>query len=253
MCELCAISSLIKTSPTTSLHKFSQHGGKTGHHSDGWGLAEYEGTTALIHKESKAAAFSQRLKYLKNYENKTQCAICHIRKATVGEIALRNTQPFVYELQGHSHVFAHNGDLKNIWEEIIFPGEKPVGETDSEYAFYYLMSFIKELWHNSVPTLDQRINTIAQVFTELEKLGPANFIYSDGNYLYAFANKRIQHNGKIEPPGMYWLTRQCNDVEDNSQEIVLFSSVPLTKENWQPVPSGQLFVVQTGKLITPSS
>ncbi|PWI33796.1 class II glutamine amidotransferase [Vibrio albus] len=251
MCELCAISSLIKTSPATSLHEFSQHGGKTGHHCDGWGLAEYDGTTALIHKESEAAAFSKRLEHLENHKHKTQCVICHIRRATIGEIALRNTQPFVCELQGHSHVFAHNGDLKNIWEEIIFSGDKPVGETDSEYAFYYLMSYIKELWHNSIPTLAQRINTITQVFTKLAKLGPANFIYSDGNYLYAFANKRIQINGKIEPPGMYCLIRQCNEAEGNSQKVVLFSSVPLTKENWQPVPSGQLFIAHSGTLLKP--
>lgn len=251
MCELCAISSLIKTSSVNSLHEFSQHGGKTGHHCDGWGFAEYNGTTAFIHKESKAAAFSQRLEYINNQKHKSKCVICHIRRATIGEIALRNTQPFVYELQGHSHVFAHNGDLKNIWDEIIFSGDKPVGETDSEYAFYYLMLFIKELWQNNVPTLDQRINTIMQVFTRLAKLGPANFIYSDGDYLYAFANKRIQLSGQIEPPGMYWLTRQCNDTEGNDQEVILFSSVPLTKENWQAVPSGQLFIAQTGKLLKP--
>lgn len=250
MCELCAISSRVKTSTSASLHEFSQHGGRTAHHCDGWGLAEYAGTRAQIHKEAEAAAFSQRLAYLKTHTRQTQCAICHIRRATVGAIALRNTQPFRYDFNGHSHVFAHNGDLKNIQAKLPLSGEKPEGETDSEHAFYYLLSFLKEIWRDGVPSLDQRIDVIESVFTTLAELGPANFVYSDGEYLYAFANKRIQNNGKIEPPGMYWLVRQCHET-DAAQQVVLLASVPLTDENWQPVPSGQLLVAQNGNLIRP--
>ena len=262
MCELFAISSRIKTSIYSSLLEFSQHGGKTGHHCDGWGIAEYEGLTARIHKEPQAAAFSQELTFLRSHHRSTHCAICHIRHATVGEVALRNTQPFITELNGCSHVFAHNGDLKNIEEKFILTGDRPAGETDSEYAFYYLMSFIKKLWHQGVPDLQKRSEIVERVFTELATLGPANFVYSDGDYLYAFANKRIQPNGKIEPPGMYWLTRQCcennsttpyslyNSSADIHQQVVLFSSVPLTSESWQPIPSGKLLVTKNGNLLS---
>jgi glutamine amidotransferase len=61
MCELFAMSSRVETSVSFSLHKFSQHGGKTGIHSDGWGLATYKGKTTLVYRETEPAAFSQLL------------------------------------------------------------------------------------------------------------------------------------------------------------------------------------------------
>ena len=104
MCELFAMSSRVDTSLSFSLHEFSQHGGKTGIHSDGWGLATYQGKTAQVYKEAEPAAFSQQMKFIQTHPYKTQCAISHIRRATVGEKALRNTQPFVRLINGQSVV-----------------------------------------------------------------------------------------------------------------------------------------------------
>ena len=114
MCELFAMSSRVDTSLSFSLHEFSQHGGKTGINSDGWGLATYQGKTAQVYKEAEPAAFSQQMRFIQTHPYKTRCAISHIRRATVGEKALRNTQPFVRLINGQSHVFAHNGDLAGI-------------------------------------------------------------------------------------------------------------------------------------------
>ena len=61
------------------------------------------------------------------------------------------------------------------------------------------MSDIEKLWCDGVPNLPKRVKTMEQIFTKLATLGPANFVYSNGDYLYAFANKRVQFNGKIAP------------------------------------------------------
>ncbi len=257
MCELFAISSRIKTDFTSSLREFSLHGGKTGPHNDGWGVAIYNGHNAKIIKEPQAAAFSRELSFLQSHHRSTSCGISHIRRATIGEKSWLNTQPFIRELAGYSHVFAHNGNLEQIEQKFTLDLYQPEGETDSEYAFCYLMAHIAALWQKREPTLQQRISVIEQVFTELALLGPANFLYSDGTYLYAFANKRFQPGGKIEPPGMFSLTRQC--CENNSgqndppicrhQKIILFASIPLTKEAWQPLPSYRLIVTRQGAWI----
>ena len=261
MCELFAMSSRIETSVSFSLGEFSQHGGQTGHHCDGWGVATYSGKTAEIYREPQAAAFSEKMKFIQTNHRETHCVISHIRRATVGAIALRNTQPFVRQLNGRSHVFAHNGDLAAIKQTLTFNGCTLDGETDSEYAFCYLIASLKMLWQKGIPTLKERTTIIEKVFSKLATFGPANFLYSDGDYLYAFANKRIQLNGNIEPPGMYYLTRQCCKNKEalkragvnlgcDPQQVLLFASVPLTDEAWQPLPPNQLLVAEKGDLKT---
>ncbi len=260
MCELFAMSSRVETSVSLSLHEFSQHGGKTGEHADGWGLATYEGKTAHVYREAEPAAFSQRMTFIQAHPSKTHCAISHIRRATIGKKALRNTQPFVKQLNGRSHVFAHNGDLLAIENLIPSNGCILEGETDSERAFCYLISALKPLWLSGIPSLVARVTVIDRVFTELAELGIANFLYSDSDCLYAFADKRIQKNGRTEPPGMYFLERQCQcdqdslktagvDIHCEPQQVCLFASVPLTDEQWQPLTQYKLLIVRNGDFI----
>ncbi len=256
MCELFALSSKINTVLSASLGEFSSRGGLTDHHTDGWGMATYHGKIAQVHKESQPAAFSPKLADLQSSHQPTQMAISHIRRATIGEISMPNTQPFTLEIAGHCHIFAHNGHLPDIEQKFELTDVIPEGSTDSEYAFCYLMSAVKTLWRDNVPSLQERMDLIETIFTELATLGPANFLYSDGDYLYAFANKRIQPSGKIEHPGMHYLTRTCyenhrqpdSSPEKVRQKVVLFASVPLTDENWQPLPCCKLVVAQNGHL-----
>lgn len=261
MCELFAMSSRLKTSVSFSLKEFSQHGGKTAHHCDGWGLASYNEKVAQIQREAKAAAFSQKMNYFVTNHQKSTCIISHLRRATIGERALRNTQPFVKIFQGRSHVFAHNGDLKGITGKLTFKGCKLEGETDSEYAFCYLLANLKLLWEKGTPTLKQRARIIEKIFQLFATFGPANFLYSEGDYLYLFSNKRTQANGRIEPPGMYYLQRECkrdNDalmqegitISQPQQKVLLFASVPLTNERWQPLTPGKLYIASTGQFIS---
>jgi predicted glutamine amidotransferase len=260
MCELFAMSSKIATSVSFSLHEFSQHGGKTGVHADGWGLASYEGRTAHVYRETEPAAFSRRMKFIQAHPVKTHCVISHIRLATIGQKALRNTQPFVRQLGGRSHVFAHNGNLPGIEEIASSDGCIVEGETDSERAFCYLFSSLKPIWLAGTPALSDRVAVIQRVFNELAELGIANFLYSDGDYLYAFSDKRTREDGSIEPPGMYFLQRQCQygdemlktagvDIDCRPQRVCLFASVPLTDENWQPLKQYELVVAGGGDLV----
>jgi hypothetical protein len=97
------------------------------------------------------------------------------------------------------------------------------------------------------------------VFDRLAVLGPANFLYSDGDYLYVYANKRTQPNGRIESPGMYYFYRSCavllpgvqiEEQQSNlNQHIMLFASVPLSSESWIPLGSNQLVVAKGDRAI----
>jgi glutamine amidotransferase len=266
MCELFAVSSKIPTKVTFSLEEFSRHGGGSGPNKDGWGLAFYEDGDAQIFRESQPAAKSEWMHFLRNHQHQSKCVISHIRKATQGERSLRNTQPFSREVAGFRHVFCHNGDLLDIQDNIESTHFKPIGDTDSEYAFCYLVGQVENLWRNGRPKLEQRRKLIQSVFDRFAELGPANFLYSDGEYLYAYGNRRTQPSGCVEPPGIYYLCRACNRDLDaqpqplaglelqitdttSTQDIVLFASVPLSAEQWVPIEENELIITAGGSIL----
>lgn len=260
MCELFAMSSAQPTKVTFSFDEFRRHGCDTGSHCDGWGVSYLGRSFSETYKEAEPAAFSQQMEKLLRNQPKSRLVISHIRKATQGERSLRNTQPFFFKVNDRQHVFVHNGNLKNIHNERALTQFLPQGETDSEFAFCYLMENLQNLWLQGNPTLEQRVDVIKQTFDYFTGFGPANFIYSDGDYLYAYANKRTQENKKIEPPGLHYLIRTCNndpqsthltgvEVSNGQQSLILFASVPLSQEAWKPFAENQLIVVKQGEIV----
>jgi predicted glutamine amidotransferase len=264
MCELFAMSSLHAATVDISLTEFSRHGGRTDNHKDGWGIAYYRDRDALVIREPTAAADSAQMQFVREQDFASTLVISHIRKATMGELALRNTQPFARELGGRLHVFAHNGMLPEVASRYPLAGPcHPIGETDSEYAFCVLMARLARIWVDpgKPPGLDERVTVIADFAMEMAELGPANFIYSDSDFIIAHGHRRSHPDG-IHPPGLYWLCRTCRaeprpisvpglDIRTDaeSQEIALLASVPLSDEAWTPMQEGELVVLESGRII----
>jgi len=98
---------------------------------------------------------------VRRYPIKSDNIIAHIRKATQGRVALENTHPFVRELWGRYWVFAHNGDLKNF-NPRLHAAFRPVGETDSERAFCWLMQELAKA-HASVPPIHELTATLKEL------------------------------------------------------------------------------------------
>jgi predicted glutamine amidotransferase len=87
--------------------------------------------------------------------------VAHIRKATQGEVALENCHPFVRELWGRYWVFAHNGDLKDF-QPRLHASFRPVGSTDSERAFCWLMQEMAKS-HAGVPSVEELTLTLREL------------------------------------------------------------------------------------------
>ena len=97
---------------------------------------------------------------------------------------------------------------------------------------------------------------------DLRALGPANFLYADGDALFAHGHRRLQPaSGRAEPPGLWWLQRECvthtagaDDLAGVSvgrvaQSAMLLASVPLSGEAWRPLTEGELFVARSGRSV----
>jgi glutamine amidotransferase len=260
MCELFAMSSRVAATVSFSFEEFSRHGGESGPHRDGWGVAWYDDGDVRIVREPAPAASSLCVRHLQESPFASALVVSHIRRATQGRPSLRNTQPFVRELGGRIHVFAHNGDLKDARGHPALPTGtfRPVGDTDSEQAFCALLERLRELWMGAVaPTEEDRREVVLAFAETIRPLGPANFIYSDGELLFAHGHRRRAGGPVARPPGLHVLTRTCDSggtiVSDGvavrsggPQQVVLLASVPLTSERWRPLDEGELVVVRAG-------
>ena len=267
MCELLGLSSLRSTRLALSFQTLAAHSGGASTTRDGWGVAFYQGNDVALFREPVAASDSHLVQFLRSQGPDTSLALSHIRHATRGTRSLANTQPFVRQLGGRTHVFAHNGDLPGVEGSVnlAFDHYRPVGTTDSEHAFCALLERLHALWHaaDTPPPLAQRWSVISQFAADLRKLGPANFLYSDGEVLFAHGHRRIQADGQIAAPGLWLWACHCADPDEpvhasgvtvapGFQEMVLLASVPLTDEQWRPLGEGELLAVSAGRLISSS-
>ena len=266
MCELLGMSARLPASITISLNEFARHGGETGPHADGWGIAYYQGPDANLIRESTSASRSGLMSMLRGYRVESPTVIAHIRRASLGPVELRNTHPFRRELAGRVHTFAHNGDLPGIDDALSLQpggGAMPIGETDSEYAFCCLMQRLAGVWKNPArpPTLDTRTEIVAGFAAEIGTLGPANFLYSDGDLLFVHGHRRTQPDGSLRAPGLHAISVACDYGAGRSelgsltfessrkQQVVLVSTLPLTDGAWQPLAAGEMLVLRGGEII----
>ena len=249
MCELFAMSSRLPTDARASLEAFARHGGLEAPHKDGWGIAYYVDEDVRLVKEAESASTSECVRYLHEHPFTSHVVMAHVRKSTQGSTSMKNCQPFTRELGGHMHVFAHNGDLDKarLRERMPLGHFHPLGETDSEYAFCALLERLRPTWRTlATPALRERLALIAAFAAEIRPLGPANFLYSDGDALFVHGHRRFQGDGAPpRPPGLHLLWRSCAPHQD----VILAASVPLTREpGWHPLAEGELVAVHAGEV-----
>ncbi len=241
MCELFAMSANVQTDVNYSLALLKPRGGKLGPHSDGWGVAFYEDRAARIFKEPIPAAESRCLEFITEYDFQSTTVIAHIRKANPAKYGRSpaNTHPFERELNGCSWVFAHNGKLPGLREVPEFALDRftPLGNTDSEHAFCFLLNAIaQELDRYSTKTLDGVIEDVVQpLAVKMREFGEFNFLMSDGERLIAHAHTNL-----------YALQRTC-EADCDKRQVTLLATSPLTDEPWVALEPGSLHVYARGQ------
>ncbi|MEY2824280.1 MAG: hypothetical protein RLZ64_818, partial [Pseudomonadota bacterium] len=179
MCQLLGMNCNVPTDIVFSFTGFAHRGGRTDEHKDGWGIAFFEGAGVRLFVDHESAVASPVAELIKSYPIKSKNVISHIRKATQGQVALENCHPFIRELWGRYWVFAHNGDLKEF-SPTLDGAFRPVGTTDSERAFCYLLQQLRRRFGDTPPPLDTLRQEIDQLTREIASFGVFNMMLSDG-------------------------------------------------------------------------
>ena len=262
MCQLLGMNCNTPTDVTFSFRGFAQRGGNTDHHTDGWGISFFEGEEngdkGLRHfVDHQSACSSPVAELISRYPIKSRNVISHIRKATQGRVALENCHPFVRELWGRYWVFAHNGDLKDFAPR-LHGSFRPVGTTDSERAFCWMMQELAKS-HADVPSTAELTLTLRELAAKIAPFGTFNFLLSNGQALWAHAST------KTDSQRLYYVERKHpfaharlsdEDVSINfadhtttSDRVAVVVSAPLTtNETWTAFEPGALLVFEDGNL-----
>jgi predicted glutamine amidotransferase len=248
MCQLLGMNA---NTPTDVMFSFTGLATRADEHKDGFGIAFFEGKGLRLFVDHASARESPVAELVKRYPIKSDNVIAHIRKATQGRTALENCHPFLRELWGRYWVFAHNGDLKGFHPR-LHAAFKPVGDTDSERAFCWLMQELNKA-HASVPSIEELTVTLGELMPQLARHGTFNMLLSNGQALWAHCATKLQYLVRQHPfrPAKLQdedLRVDFASVTTPDDRVVVIATEPLTAdEAWTAFGAGELKVFVDGR------
>ena len=247
---MCQLLGLNANTPTDVMFSFTGFATRAEEHKDGFGIAFFEAKGVRLFVDAQSARDSPVADMVRRYPIRSENIVAHIRKATQGQVALVNTHPFVRELWGRYWVFAHNGDLKDF-QPRLHGAFRPVGDTDSELAFCWLMQEIAKA-HANVPSVAELSATLAELMPQVARHGVFNVMLGNGQALWAHCSTRLFHIVRQHP--FRRASLQDDDVTVDFAEqtspadrVAVVVTEPLTKdETWHAFAAGELRVFEAG-------
>jgi predicted glutamine amidotransferase len=166
---------------------------------------------------------------------------------------LENCHPFVRELWGRYWVFAHNGNLENFHPR-IHAAFRPVGATDSERAFCWLMQEMSKS-HAGVPSVAELTLTLRELTPRIASHGPFNFMLSNGQALWAHCSTNLFFVERKHPFAHADLADEDLSVDfarntSPDDKVAVVVTAPLTtNEQWTAFEPGQLCAFVDGQRV----
>jgi len=250
---MCQLLGLNANTPTDVMFSFTGFATRAEEHKDGFGIAFFEGNGARLFVDAQSARVSPVAEMVRRYPIRSENVIAHIRKATQGRVALENTHPFQRELWGRYWVFAHNGDLKDFAPR-LHGAFRPVGDTDSERAFCWLMQELAKA-HASVPSVEELSCTLRELLPQPAAHGTFNMLLSNGQALWAHCSTHLHALQRAHPFGAATLADEDLSVDfaaltQPQDRACIVTTEPLTQdEAWQAFAPGEMRVFVGGRMV----
>ncbi|MDP2828066.1 MAG: class II glutamine amidotransferase [Sulfuricellaceae bacterium] len=234
MCELFGMSASRPAIASEPLSRLRLRGGQEADNPDGWGVAWWDGDVFHLVKEPLPACHSETFGALTKTTH-SRLIVAHVRKARHPPInTLNNTHPFPGACCGKEWVFAHNGLVPEVVEmeqQNIHAVCSPKGETDSEFAFCHLLSYLAQDFYAPVAS-EFLMASLAAASEQIAAHGKFNFLMSDGDYLIAYGHDRLHY------------LEQSGEID-----IAMIATEPLTDQaHWISFEPGELRIYRNGKL-----
>lgn len=253
MCELMAMSFETPISADFSIHEFALRGAEN---ADGWGLGWYPDQSLALVKEPVMWRSSHYADFLETYPRlMSRTYLAHVRHKTLGGPPTHaDTHPFARELLGRDYCFAHNGTLEGPLWDLPLGRNRPLGATDSEFAFCHLMGEIDRRGQPLDTEADWR--WLYDKLVELDGMGSINCLLSDGRRLFCyhdaggwkgltFRKVRIRDH-KTRHFGDETLSIDLGADAVNHGFVV--ATHPLSQSGWHSFRLGELLVLEGGHI-----
>lgn len=253
MCQLLGMNCNVPTDICFSFTGFQARGGATDVHSDGWGIAFFEGKGTRLFLDPLPSSKSPIAELVRHYPIRSTNVIAHIRKATQGSVGLENTHPFIRELWGRYWIFAHNGNLIDF-APALDGSFLPVGLTDSERAFCWFLQELRRRFGACMPEDPALLAAIHDLTLQIARYGEFNFLLTQGDSLFAHASTRLSYIVRRAPFTQAHLMDQdvtvdFSDVTTPDDRVAVIATAPLTdNEQWETMPPGTLWWFREGKV-----
>lgn len=243
MCELLALSADKPLEASLWLGPFSQRGGLLGPEKDGWGVAYFFGKATAVFRQPESAAFSPCLRHLRGQHIYSQLFLAHLRRASRSlSVNLANTHPFERELGGYSFVFAHHGNVLPVKEDPAFALRRfrPVGDTDSEHAFCYILDRLCDSLEEDPSALepDRLAPRLKSLADSISERGQFNMLLATARSLYAYCDDHL------------WVCEGSEPCEaGQSATLTLVATYPFYDRCcWRRLEPHELLVCQGGSV-----
>ena len=252
MCQLLGMNCNVPTDICFSFTGFQRRGGGTDVHADGWGIAFFEDKGVRLFLDPLPSAQSPIAELVRKYPIRSLNVIAHIRKATQGVVTLENTHPFMRELWGRYWVFAHNGNLPQFQPQLD-GSFLPVGNTDSERIFCWLLQSLRKRFGNALPGRDALFAALHEFIYPLSGMGIFNFMLSNGDCLFAHCSTELSYIARRAPFNMAHLMDEdvqldFSQVTTPDDRVAIIATLPLTdNEAWITMPPGSLWMFHQGE------
>ncbi|MGC2166248.1 MAG: class II glutamine amidotransferase [Gallionella sp.] len=254
MCQLLGMNCNVPTDICFSFTGFQQRGGATDIHADGWGIAFFEDKGVRLFLDPLPSAQSPIAELVRNYPIRSLNVVAHIRKATQGVVTLENTHPFMRELWGRYWVFAHNGNLPQF-QPHLDGSFLPVGNTDSELIFCWLLQSLHQQFGSQPPERDQLFTALHGLTDQLAGMGIFNYLLSNGTCLFAHSSTELSYLLRRAPFNIAHLSDEdvvvdFNEVTTPDDRVAIIATQPLTdNEPWINMPPGTLWMFHDGAAV----
>ena len=243
------MSANVPTDIRFSFRGLAVRGGQVGPHRDGFGIVFYHGKGIQEFRDVDASCHSPVARLVEDLPIRSKAVVAHVRQANAGAVNLENTHPFHRELHGRHFTFAHNGQLPGV-KKLPLGRFKPVGTTDSEHAFCYLLG---QLDGTKAPSMARIRKIFGQVAAQLSELWVCNLVLSDGRAIYCWRTTKLVSITRRAPFGAARLqdadmTVDFAQVTTPNDVVSVVATDPLTdNEEWSPLPERKVCVLVDGE------
>lgn len=230
MCELFGVSSAKPVIINDYLKNFFNH---SEYHPHGWGTAIFQGEEVFIEKEPLQASCSELAQKILRQPIEVRASFAHIRYATIGNIDPRNCHPFTaVDASGRRWTQIHNGTIFE-YKPLEPYVKKQEGDTDSERILLYIVDQMNEKQSELGREMDgaERFALLDEIISSMAEGNKLNLMLYDGEIMYVHSNF---------VGFLHYLQKEGTTI---------FSTLPVSDEDWKDLPYMQLQGYQAGQQI----